>query len=587
MALPTSGEPAKKKAPAAGAGAPSYLAILLILAAVIAGGFLRWPDSHLVDAEKIAVTEEARESVEAAKSLLNGGGLTIARGGEQKPSKLSAGESTAVALSYVTLGKSPSSPLYFQAILSTLAILFVAMAGWCAAGGIGGAAAAILMATWPDQIEATRSVTLVPTASFTVAAAACGVAFALRAGKGAFTGMLVAGIFAGLSIAVHPLFIVVAAAIFVASIVQYSFRALFGAAVGLALGLAPLLLQRTIAYKNPLVSAERFSAVPGMSGFDLFQGTTGGRLADWVGVDATALSFNLDKGFFEHLYQNPTHVALLALAALSLLTVFSSAARGSLALITAVAGGLLLIPIIAGRESGIPLSRATEVFYIFIAIGGGLGASVIRKIPVVGLFLALGLALAPAATRYRSFLDVCIRAPGLLAPKPAEPPVVQGNTEAAAIPAEKVKITDPEPTAKTNQKPEVIITKPTDPPVVKPPDKPLHPATAGELATVKKLVDGEGGSCKPSAAIEEGFILLNLRLDRDDLDPKTDAVRLSLKILRELPALDRIRVRIQKKEGATVSTSMVSAAKAKAFFEKMDDPFEARRARDWWPLIRD
>lgn len=575
--------PPKKAKKTGGGGAPPLLAILLVVAAVAGGAFLRWPNARLVTNENVASTSEARESIEAAKSLLAGNGLTVERGGERKQTKLSAGEPATVAASYMMLGQKPASPLYLQMLLSTGAIALLALAGYAAAGGWGAAAASILLATWPDQIEATRIVSLTPAVTFTIAGAACGAAFALRGAKGTLAFMILAGVFAGLGAALHPICIVVAVGLFVASIIQFSFRAFLGALVGTILGFVPLLIQRSVVYQSPLVSAERHTAAPGMAGFELFSGTAGSRLADWVGVDASAISLNFDKGYFQHLYQNLPHAALFALAALSLLAIILSSARGTLAWIVSVGGALIAIPLMAGHEAGLPLTRATSGFFVCIALAGALAAGVLSKLGGIGGLLAILLALAPAAASYQDFLEVAKRAPGILAPVPDEPAPTIQKTDATP------PVVEPAPKINNHEQPAPIVdtTKiPDPPPTVKPPEKLLHPATAKDLAIAKKITADGAGMSTATASIEDQMICVNIKLASKDFDGANEAVRLSLMILREIPEIDRLRVRIQMPDGKTRSTSTVLGSKARPFIEKLDDPFESRRAASWWPSIK-
>lgn len=592
MAEKTNAEKPKGAAPPARSGGTTPLfAILLMIFAVAGGAFLRFPDARLVTEQNAAVSAEARESVEAAQSMLKGQGFTVSSGGTQKQTRLAAGEPMTVAVSYMVLGQKPQSPLYLQFALSTAAIALLALGASAVAGGWAGAAAAVLLATWPGQIEATRAISMIPATTFFGSAAVCAAAFALRAAKGAFTGMLIAGVFAGLGAAIHPIFLVVSAGLLIAAMIQFSWRAMAGAVAGAAIGLAPILIQRFVVYHSPLVSSERFAVSPGMTGFQYFDGTAGMRLADWVGADATAVSLAFDKGYFQHLYQNPAHVALFAIAALGLLAILQSAARGMLALAIGVAGALLAIPMIAGNGAGLPLTRATESFYVFVALAGALGAGMIARLRGLGALIAILIACAPAAVKYQDLLEIAKRAPGILAPKPADttpagpesaPSNITNKGAEAATPEVNPTVNEPKPVVPVNEN--VAVEPRVDPP--KPPEKVWHMATAQELAIAKKTIDGEGGLAAPTAALEENTILLNLRLDRNGLDVTPMAARLSLKILREIPALDRLRVRIQDRDGKTLSNSIVLASKARQFIEKLDDPFQARRAGEWWSQMK-
>ncbi|MFN0205331.1 MAG: hypothetical protein ACKVS6_03345 [Planctomycetota bacterium] len=582
--------PAETKKKTSAKGGSPLLAILLMIVAVGGGAFVRFPEAGRLDSEKVTITTEARESVEAARALLDGNGLTIHRNNERVATHLAPGEPLAVAGSYILFGKNPVSPLYLQFLFSTGAILLIGLAGWLAAGPWGGVAAAILLATYPDQIEAARAVSAAPSLTFFGALAIFCAAASLRKATPGFVGFLVAGIATGFAASVHPLFIVMAGGLLLASILKLSGKALGGLAIGIILGLVPIALYRSTVFGNPFVSGERLAAKPGMLGYEMFQGTAGTRAADWIGVDAAGLFLNFDKGYFEHIYQNPGHAALWFVAAVGVLGILVSSARVLLILALGTAAFLLAIPLLQSQSAGLPLTRATSSFIILIAVAAAAGATLLSRIPVLGPVLAVLLGLSPAAANYQKFLEVIKSPPGLLSPKPAEPESSVPNNSASnsAIPepatVETVKPPTPaDVSTNTNQPPPV---EPAAPKV----SRPLKPANANDLAIVKKIIDGEGGMTKPAASMEGTSVLLTLKIDHKNIDAAmaaTDAVRLSLKIFRDHPSLDHLIVKIVAADGKLVSTSRVLPEKAKPFIEKLDDPFESRRARDWWPQIRE
>jgi hypothetical protein len=572
----------KKTAPR---GHTPLVAILVMIAAVGGGAFLRFPDASRLDASKSAMNVEARESVEAAHSLLEGHGLTVKRNGNRAPSRLAAGETATVAASYVLFGKKPESPLYLQWLLSSGAILLAALAGTAIAGGWGGACASILLAVSPEQIESVRSVSPTPALTCLGVLAICCMAVSLKKAAPGFVGLFVAGIAAALAASVHPLFMIFVPAMFLASLLRLSGKALGGLAVGVILGFVPLWIHRSASYGNPLVSSERFAAVEGTAGFEQFQGTAGTRLADWLGVEAASGSLAFDRGYFEHIYQNPGQAALWAVAALGAIGILFSAARAVLAFALASAAALIAVPALWQHAPGLPQTRATEAMMLLACAGAASASVLLRKIPVLGTLLALLLAAAPGVAPYQRFLAAAKSAPGLLSPAPAQalPVAPPGPAKAAAQPEKP-------PVADTPRQPDIKKLPVENHESAAPkPERALKPASAADLAAVRKIIDGEGGMTKPSAAMEGTSVVLTLKIDHKNIDAAmaaTDAARMSIKVFRDHPALDHLIVKIYKADGALSSSSKVFAERVKPFIEKLDDPFEARRARDWWPQIR-
>lgn len=127
---------------------------------------------------------------------------------------------------------------------------------------------------------------------------------------------------------------------------------------------------------------------------------------------------------------------------------------------------------------------------------------------------------------------------------------------------------------------------PPTPPVAASAPPPPPPGTLAEA--VFKLLDGEGGTTEPTGVVEGDAVLLDLKLAHERFDEDMgwpDAARLSIKVLRNIEKLERISVVIRSNAGRVLSKRIVTRAKAAPFFEKVDDPFEGRRIREWWPLM--
>ncbi|MBI3820230.1 MAG: HEAT repeat domain-containing protein [Planctomycetes bacterium] len=154
-----------------------------------------------------------------------------------------------------------------------------------------------------------------------------------------------------------------------------------------------------------------------------------------------------------------------------------------------------------------------------------------------------------------------------------------------------VAVAPPVSTAPTAAPPTTVDPKPATPPESQPtaPD-PGKVAVAKPMpgtleAAVAELLDGEGGITEPSSKIENGKVLLNLQLAHDRFDEGMahgDAVRLSLKLLMGIDKIDELYIHFIAKNGRLLRSYKVTRAKAAPFFEKADDPFERRRAREWW-----
>jgi HEAT repeat protein len=171
-----------------------------------------------------------------------------------------------------------------------------------------------------------------------------------------------------------------------------------------------------------------------------------------------------------------------------------------------------------------------------------------------------------------------------------------GKPVAAAAPAPKPndpKPNDPKPSnPKPNDPPNGSppTGQPTKPPEPEPqPPKAEPPAPrppAGTLAAqVADLLDGEGGITDPTSTVEGDAVSLTLQLAHDRFDEEMahgDGVRLSLKLMMGIESLKELSVIVQAHNGKVLRKYRVTRAKAAPFFDKLDDPYARRRAREWW-----
>jgi hypothetical protein len=59
-------------------------------------------------------------------------------------------------------------------------------------------------------------------------------------------------------------------------------------------------------------------------------------------------------------------------------------------------------------------------------------------------------------------------------------------------------------------------------------------------------------------------------------------VRLALKVLIAIPSIQELAIETVAHNGRPLRKYRITRLKAQPYFEKLDDPFERRRARDWW-----
>ncbi|HKE02086.1 MAG TPA: hypothetical protein VKE69_13805, partial [Planctomycetota bacterium] len=231
------------------------LPILVLVAAVLGGALVRWPEASAVRPQSVAATPLARETLEAADAFRAGQGLTVDDGGVRRPTAAAPAMVLEMAVARWIDG-SPAGPLRAQAAVSSVSIVLAALAGLAAAGWWGGAGAALLLAASPEQIAATRALSTIPTATFALAAAALAAVLAFRPAKPLVAGALAAGVVAGLGTAVDPVLALAGAGLVAAAAASGSGGALVGALVGLVVGWSPVAAHRVAAFGSPFLASD-------------------------------------------------------------------------------------------------------------------------------------------------------------------------------------------------------------------------------------------------------------------------------------------------------------------------------------------
>lgn len=576
-------KPAKKSATKSSAPAP-ILAIILLVFVLLTGGGMRWPHGPSV-AEGNPADARAGESLEAARALREGLGLTVAAPGGRRPTVLAPGEPLTIAASHAVLGDRPSSPVYFQAALSIAALILAAIAGGAACGWWGAAGAAALLAFWPEQIEACR--VLSPTPLFTAASLSVVAATALFCRETVnFMGMVAAGALAGIATACHPALGLLVPATLLAAASRLDLRGALGVLLGAGVGLAPLAAHRIVVSGSPLIGAERASGITELNGIPLFQGAPGSTLADWVGVDAANLALLVSH---DSLLSSPHAAWVLvgcALAAVGALAGLVSARSRAAVVVAVVAiAAFVAIPSMQHRPAGIPLCRATLALAALVAVLGGAGAAALVRLPAVGPLVAMAALGVPALLRGEELRKIVTTPPAWF----ATAPVLERGGSVDSTPEQPTPQTPtPSPPKNPVEAPQPAPSKPEPAPTAAPPTPTAAPVTNAQISKAKQVVDGEGGATKPTVDRDGDRLLLNLRLEHAKFtssDARLDAVRMSLKLVRDVPELGDFQVRVQSTDGKTLSTTTVSATKAKLYLPKFEDPFESRQMRDWWGSI--
>lgn len=174
-----------------------------------------------------------------------------------------------------------------------------------------------------------------------------------------------------------------------------------------------------------------------------------------------------------------------------------------------------------------------------------------------------------------------------------DPRVRKRAKEALARLGKDTKKTEPEKPLANNPPPQPAAETPASQPAA--PAEPVNvkdtkpkPAAGSLEAGVAELLDGEGGICDPSYKVDNNKVILILQLAHDRFDEGMshgDAVRLSLKLLIGVDTLQELTVHVIAHNGSKLRAYRVTRERAAPFFEKGNDPFERRRARDWWPQM--
>jgi hypothetical protein len=556
-----------------------------LAAAILLGSILRWPEASAVSDRAIGSPRGA-EVLEASRSLRAGDGLTVPSNGGRRPTSIAAGEVVAASAAAIVLGDGPGGQLRFEALVSVLAIVAAAAAALAAHGPAAAAAAAILLALDPSQIAATRIVSPVPIATFLLALAAALFVLAVR-GTPRIRFLLASGFVAGLAASIHPMLGLAAAGLLVGSLASPSLIAGGVSLAGFLAGVAPLLLQRIASYGNPLIGAERAAAIVKSSAASL-PAAAGSTLGDWVGSEAASQIHGMD---LEWLVLGDGAVGRWPWVALALLALAGAlrgaGARGLLGFAVGIGAALVGISELAAGTLGWPESPATSAFLVLLAMAGGVGLATLAELFPIGELLALGGAVVPAILGLPAFLDAVRMPPGILSPRP-EITTSAASPESAPASAPVAAAREPEPAQPAPKPSEPVQLAPrVVPPKI---DATWKAATQQDLERARAAVSGEGGMTKPTLSREGDRLLLALRLEHKSIDvsmAQVDAARMCIKIVEDNPNLDGLKVRFEAADGRFLSNATVPAARVRPFIAKMDDPFERRRIRDWWPQMHE
>jgi hypothetical protein len=555
--------PTTNERPPRGARTPpgALIPLILMCAAVLAGAFLRWPIASEATQERVFAAPRAREAWTAALSLRAGQGMTVPEGAERRPTSLPAGEVVALAYAPDLAGGGAAGVLTVQAVLSTLALILTAIAAGIAAGPLAAAGAAILMALDTSQISAVRAASPVPLLTCLAAGSLAAAAWGLSQRTLATAVLAVAGVLAGLAASVNPLAAVLGAGLLVAVLTGLQWQPAVAAVAGFAAGWAPALLHRA-------------SVAPPAT------------LAAWIGVDDAGGAVLLDRAQFLGSADAVARLVAAALAVAGILTTARSrAARCVVGYGAGTLAALVGVAALTGVFPGFPSGAAAPAFSALLTAGAALGISILTApLPVPAAWAAAGAAI-PAIVGHASFLDAVKSSPGLLGPRT---PVAESTASASAPAVAPVKR---EPETASSRAESEPATKPVAPaPRVAslPPESRWRRATFDDLERARKVIAGGGGLTQPSLVLSNDCLVLTLRLDSKSLDrgaSEPDAVRLCLKILGDNSRLDGLRVKVEGSDGTVLSNVLVPGDRARPFIPKLDDPFESRRMRDWWPRM--
>lgn len=553
------------------------LGIVILCVAFVAGALVRFPARGDATEEEVFATEAAREARHRAAAAPTVGGSAGRAVGEPAPSLAFAGEVAALRVCQGFFGDAPGGILTFQALLSSLAVVNVAVAAGLAGGPFAGGAAACLAALDSSQILATRAWSPVPLLTFLGSASLAVLVFGLTSEVRRKAAFAVAGLLAGLAACVHPLALVLAAGLAAAALAILSISALVSGALGFVLGTTPLLVHNHLVNGSPLPFAPRGTAQ---------EGPLGPWLADWVGWEAATHATFLDRTRF---LGDGAALGLLVVTSLGVLGLLAivrgNGARAILGCAVGTLGALVAVAAWSQGSPALPACTASPAFAFLLTASGGLGTSVLAGALPARPFVTVAAGLAPALVGAGGVLAAVKTPPGLFAPRNAPLTTARTASDATAAPespAASVREAAADSPKASPPPPESRATPP-------PPESRWRTATLTDLERARKVIAGEGGMTRPSVSLSNDRLLLTLRLENKNLDrgaAEPDAVRLCLRILEDNPRLDGLKVRIEGADGKVLSTATVPGDRARPFIPKLDDAYESRRLREWWPRMK-
>lgn len=171
----------------------------------------------------------------------------------------------------------------------------------------------------------------------------------------------------------------------------------------------------------------------------------------------------------------------------------------------------------------------------------------------------------PADLQLPDGLNLAARSVGILATSP----IVIHGLEWIGMPADSPVRKSPE----------------TAPPPSRPESRPAWKATEETLAAARAAIDGEGLCTTPTLCLDSGVLTLTFKLVSERHQHEMEFARISLKLLRAIPQIQVLPVRILRPDGIQKSTVRVLRSRCTQFLTQMDDPFASRRLREWWPRM--
>lgn len=119
----------------------------------------------------------------------------------------------------------------------------------------------------------------------------------------------------------------------------------------------------------------------------------------------------------------------------------------------------------------------------------------------------------------------------------------------------------------------------------RPESRPAWKPTEETLAAARAAIDGEGLCTTPTLCLDSGALTLTFKLVSERHQHEMEFARISLKLLRANPQIQVLPVRILRPDGNHKSSVRVLRTRCTQFLTLMDDSFEARRMREWWPRM--